>query len=67
MKVREMIGTSVRTMAKMKVTTDGDQHQDEGECDYRSMEERRTATSVRGQGVTDSVVTTCAVMVYSPV
>ena len=46
MKVRETIGTSVRTMVKTKVTTDGDQHQDEGECDYRNMEERRTAMSV---------------------
>ena len=46
MKVRETIGTSVGTMVKMKVTTDGDQHQDEGECDYRHMGERRTATSV---------------------
>ena len=45
MKVREMIGTSVRTMVKMKVTTDGDQHQDDGEGDYGSMGERRTATS----------------------
>ena len=35
MKVREMIGTSVRTMMKVKVTTDGEQHQDKGECDYR--------------------------------
>ena len=46
MKVRETIGTSVGTMVKMKVTTDGDQHQDESECDYRHMEERMTATSV---------------------
>ena len=46
MKVREMVGASVRTMVNMEVTTDGDQHQDEGECDYRSMEERITATSV---------------------
>ena len=45
MKVRETIGTSVRTM--VKVTTDGDQHQDEGECGgYRSMGERRTAASM---------------------
>ena len=65
MKFRETIGTSVRTM--VKVTTDGDQHQDEGECDYRHMGERRTATSVRGREVRDRVVTTCAVMVYSPV
>ena len=28
MKVREWIGTSVRTTVKVKVTTDGDQHQD---------------------------------------
>ena len=28
MKVRETIGTTVRTMVNMKVTTDGDQHQD---------------------------------------
>ena len=28
MKVRETIGTTVRTMLNMKVTTDGDQHQD---------------------------------------
>ena len=28
MKVRETIGTTVRTMVKMKVTTNGDQHQD---------------------------------------
>ena len=27
MKVREWIGTSVRTTVKVKVTTDGDQHQ----------------------------------------
>ena len=46
MKVRETIGTTVRTMVNMEVTTDGDQHQDGGECDYRSMGERRTATSV---------------------
>ena len=49
MKVREMIGTSIRTI--VKVTTDGDQQQDEGECDDRSMGERRTATSVRERGV----------------
>ena len=42
MKVRETIGTTVRTMVNMKVTTDGDQHQDEGEYDYRSMGEGRT-------------------------
>ena len=46
MKVREMIGTTVRTMMKMEVATDGDQHQDRGECDYSSMGERRTAASV---------------------
>ena len=40
MKVRERMVTSVRTMVKVKVTTDGDQHQDDGECDYRSMGER---------------------------
>ena len=28
MKVRETIGTTVRTMLNMEVTTDGDQHQD---------------------------------------
>ena len=28
MKVRKRVGTSVRTMVKVKVTTDGDQHQD---------------------------------------
>ncbi len=28
MEVREMIGTSVRTMVKMKVTSDEEQHQD---------------------------------------
>ena len=44
MKVRETIGT-VRTMLNMEVTTDGDQHQDDGECDYRHMGERMTATS----------------------
>ena len=39
MKAMEMIGTSVRKMAKVKVTTDGDQRQHEGgECDYGSME-----------------------------
>ena len=27
MEVREMIGTSIRTMVKTKVTTSGDQHQ----------------------------------------
>ena len=53
MKVRETIGTSVGTMVKMKVTTDGDQHQDEGECGYRSMGERRTTTtSERTRGYT---------------
>ena len=46
MKVRETIGTTVRTMVNMKVTTDGDQHQDEGECDYRSMGERSRTASV---------------------
>ena len=46
MKVRETIGTGVRTMLNMEVTTDGDQNQGEGGCDYKSMEERRTATSV---------------------
>ena len=61
------MGTSVRTMVNMKVNTDGDQHQDEGEWDYISMEEMRTATSVCGRRVGDSLVTTCAVMVYSPV
>ena len=49
MKVRETIGTTVRTMVNMKVTTDGEQHEDEGECDYSSMGERRAATSVRGR------------------
>ena len=28
MKARKMIGTSIRAIAKVKVTTDGDQHQD---------------------------------------
>ena len=28
MKLRERMGTNVRTMVKVKVTTDGDQHQD---------------------------------------
>ena len=28
MKVRERMGTSVRTTVKVKVTTDGDRHQD---------------------------------------
>ena len=64
MKLREMIGTSIRMM--LEVTTDGDQHQDEGECDYRSMGERRTATSVRGRGIGERLVVTCVVMVYSP-
>ena len=41
-----MIGASVRTMLNMEVTTDGDQHQDEGECEYRNMGEKRTAASV---------------------
>ena len=53
MKVRETIGTTVRTMVNMKVTTDGDQHQDEGECDYRSMVEKRTTTSVRERELRD--------------
>ena len=63
MKVREPIGTTVRTMVKVNVTTDGDQHQDEGEGDYRwgpasghgesdygSMGERRTSTRVSTRG-----------------
>ena len=50
-KAREMIGTSVRTMVNVQVTTDGDQHQDEGECGYRNIGERTTTTSVQGQGV----------------
>ena len=29
MKVRETIGTTVRTMVNMKVTTDGDRHQED--------------------------------------
>ena len=60
MKVRETIGTTVRTMLNMEVTTDGEND----ECDYKSMGERRTTTSVRGRGVRDSEVTTCAGMVY---
>ena len=46
MKAREIMGSSARTMVKMKVTTDGDQHQDDGGCDYSSVGKRRTTTSV---------------------
>ena len=35
-----------------------------GECDYRSVGEMRTATSLRGRGVRDRVATTCVVMVF---
>ena len=56
MEVRERMGTSVRTVVKVKVTTDGDQHQD-GECDYRSMGDEDGDEFVRTR------VTTCAVMV----
>ena len=63
MQVRETIGTTVRTMLNMKVTTDRGPASGHGECDYRNMGERM-GTSVRGQGVRDSVVTTCALMVY---
>ena len=43
---REMVGASVRTMLNMEVSTDGDQHQDQGGCGCRSMGERRRRTIV---------------------
>ena len=61
------MGLPSGTMLNMKVSTDRDQHQDMvnvAVSGYRNMGERRTATSVQGRGVRDSVVTTCAVMVY---
>ena len=45
MKAREIMGSSVRTMVKMKVTTDGDQNQNDGKRDYRSVGKRRTTTT----------------------
>ena len=61
MKVRETIGTGVRTIVKVEVITDGDQlwlqkygrGEDGDECSRR--------------GVRKSVVATCAAMIYSPV
>ena len=64
MKVRETIGTTVRTMLNMEVTTDRGPASGHGECDYRSVGEMRTATSLRGRGVRDRVATTCVVMVF---
>ena len=34
------MGSSLRRMVKVKVTTDGDKRQDDGECDYGNMGER---------------------------
>ena len=65
MKVREMIGPSVRTM--VKVTMHGDQHQHMVNMVTEGMGERRRARSVQGRVVSDRVVITCAVMVYSTV
>ena len=54
MKVRERMGTGVRTMVKLKVTKDGDKRQDDGECDYGNMGERRTSTRVSTRGYRQS-------------
>ena len=63
MKVREIMGSSVRTM--VKVTTDGDQHQDivnvASEISGRAGAGGRVCD---GEGLRDRVFTTCAVMVY---
>ena len=67
MKVRETIGTTVRDDAEHGGEYGWGTASGHGECGYRNMAERRTATSVRGRGVRDSVFTNCAVMVYSPV
>ena len=66
MEVRELMGTSVRTMVKVKVTTDGDQHQDMVKV-TTEVWERGGRRRERARGIIDRVVTTCAVMVYSSV
>ena len=53
MNVRERMGTSVRTVVKVKVTTDGDQH-GRGESDYGSMGERGTSARVSTRGYRQS-------------
>ena len=53
MKGRERMGTSLRTMVKAKMTT-------------KVWEKGSMATRAR-TGVRDRMVTTCAVMVHSPV
>ena len=62
MKIRQTIGTGVRTM--VKVTTDGHQHQGMVNVTRERAARRRVCED---EGVRDSVVTTCAVTVYSPV
>ena len=66
MKVRETIGTTVRDDAGHEGDYGWGPASGHGEYEYRNMGERRTATSsVREREVRDSVVTTCAVMVYA--
>ena len=56
MKLSERMGTSLRTMVQVKVTTDGDRYQDVVKVAMGVWERG-------GRGVNDRVVTTCAVMV----
>ena len=44
------MGTSVKTMVKVKVNTDGGQHQDKCEYDYRSMGDEAGDECVRTRG-----------------
>ena len=53
MKVREKMGTRLRTMVKMKVT--------------KKIWEGGARGQVRGRGVIERVVTTCAITVYTSV
>ena len=65
MKGKETMGTSGRMT--VKGTTDGDRHQDMVKVTTEIWERGGRPASVRGRGVRDRVVTTCAVTVYSSV
>ena len=55
MNVRERMGTSVRTIVKVKATTDGDQHQDTVEVTTKVwVGERRTSKRVSTRGYRQS-------------